>query len=75
VSSSPPSSASAQIPSPQANSSDPLLASDARFADLILANVILPRLRVGILQYKDKESFEYMRQSKADVPPQSVSLI
>src|SRR5262245_26452457 len=65
----PQSSTSTQVPSAQANSSDPLLASDARFADLILANVILPRLRVGILHYKDKESFEYMRQSKVDVSP------
>src|SRR5579862_1212385 len=41
------------------NSVDPLMLSDERFADIILKNVILPRLRVGIYKWKDRESFEF----------------
>jgi len=41
---------------------------DAKFADVILANVILPRLRVGIFRDTDRKSFEYERRTKEDVP-------
>ena len=51
------------------DSRDPLSTCDARFADLILEQVILPRLRVGVLRWKDRESFEFVPQTKDDVQP------
>src|SRR5271156_408989 len=48
---------------------EPLTTCDSRFADLILTHVILPRLRVGVLKWKDMETFEYIPQTKDDVPP------
>jgi hypothetical protein len=53
------------------NSNDPLSTCDSRLADIILTNIILPRLRVGVLRYKDRESFEYVPRSKEDVLPRS----
>jgi len=49
------------------DSRDPLSSCDARFADLILTHVITPRLRVGVLRWKDRESLEYVPQTKEDV--------
>jgi hypothetical protein len=49
------------------DSHDPLSTCDARFADLILTHMILPRLRVGVLRWKDRESLEYVPQTKEDV--------
>ena len=51
------------------DSRDPLSTCDARFADLILTHVIIPRLRVGVLRWKDRESLEYVPQTKEDVRP------
>ena len=51
------------------DSRDPLSTCDTRFADIILANVIIPRLRVGVLRWKDRETFEFVPQTKEDVPP------
>jgi hypothetical protein len=58
---------------PAINSTDPLILSDERFAEIILTNVIQPRLRVGMFKWKDTESFEYLRQSKEDVSPQYIA--
>jgi hypothetical protein len=49
------------------DSHDPLSTCDARFADLILTHIILPRLRVGVLRWKDYESLEFVPQTKEDV--------
>ena len=46
---------------------DPILSFDTRFAELIVSQIILPRLRVGVLRWKDRESFAYIPQSKDDV--------
>ena len=51
----------------------PLSTCDSRFADLILTQAILPRLRVGVLKWKDRETFEYIPQTKDDVS--SLSLL
>ena len=48
---------------------DPLLLCDAKFARLIVQQVILPRLRVGVLKWKDRETLEFYPQNKDDVPP------
>jgi hypothetical protein len=58
-----------QTPQPpiRLNSLDPLSTCDARFAKIILNNIIIPRLRVGVLRYKDRESFEYVPKTKEDV--------
>ena len=58
------------------DSRDPLSTCDARFADLILTHVIIPRLRVGVLRWKDRESLEYVPQTKEDVRlPRTPSLL
>ena len=49
------------------NSADPLTTCDAKFADIIMTHVILPRLRVGVLKWKDRETFEFIPQTKDDV--------
>jgi hypothetical protein len=49
------------------DSRDPLSSCDTRFANIILNNIILPRLRVGVMRYKDRESFEYVPKTKDDV--------
>jgi hypothetical protein len=46
---------------------DPLLTCDTRFADIVLTHIILPRLRVGVLRWKDRETFEYVPRTKEDV--------
>jgi hypothetical protein len=49
------------------NSEDPLTEKDARFAELIMMHVIQPRLRIGGLKWKDRNSFQYMRRTEEDV--------
>ena len=49
------------------DSQDPLSTCDTRFADIVLKHIILPRLRVGVLRWKDRETFEYVPQTKEDV--------
>lgn len=51
------------------DSRDPLSTCDTRFADIILTHIILPRLRVGVLSWKDRETFEFVPQTKEDVSP------
>jgi len=46
-----------------------LLAQDARFADVVLTHIVLPRARVGILRCKDKTSFAFLPQTEDDVFP------
>ena len=57
----------AEIPIRILDSRDPLSTCDARFADLVLTHIILPRLRVGVLRWKDRESLEFVPQTKEDV--------
>jgi hypothetical protein len=49
------------------DSHDPLSTCDTRFADLVLTHIILPRLRVGVLRWKDRESLEFVPRTKEDV--------
>ena len=56
-----------EIPVRVLSSCDPLSTCDARFADIILTHVIIPRLRVGVLRWKDRETFEFVPQTKEDV--------
>lgn len=49
------------------DSRDPLSTCDAKFADLVLTHVIIPRLRVGVLRWKDRETLEYVPRTKEDV--------
>ena len=49
--------------------SDPLLQCDAKFATLIIQQIILPRARVGVLKWKDRETLEFYPQNKDDVFP------
>jgi len=53
------------------DSRDPLSTCDTRFADIILTQIILPRLRVGVLSWKDRETFEFVPQTKEDVFPRT----
>lgn len=48
---------------------DPLLQCDAKFAQLIVQKIILPRTRVGVLKWKDRETLEFYPQNKDDVFP------
>src|SRR5207237_3450348 len=48
---------------------DPLLQCDAKFALLIVQQIILPRARVGVLKWKDRETLEFYPQNKDDVFP------
>ena len=57
-----------ELPVRVLDSRDPLSTCDARFADIILTHVIIPRLRVGVLRWKDRETFEFVPQTKEDVP-------
>ena len=49
------------------DSRNPIPACDARFADIVMTNIILPRLQVGVLQWEDRESLKYIRQTRSDV--------
>lgn len=51
------------------DSRDPLSTCDERFADVILTQIIIPRLRVGVLSWKDRETFEFVPRTKEDVCP------
>ena len=46
---------------------DPLLQCDVKFSRLIIQKIILPRLRVGVLKWKDRETLEFYPQNKDDV--------
>jgi hypothetical protein len=48
---------------------DPLLQCDAKFAQLIVHKIILPRVRVGVLKWKDRETLEFYPQNQDDVLP------
>ena len=56
-----------EIPIRILDSHDPLSTCDSRFADLVLTHIIIPRLRVGVLRWKDRESLEFVPQTKEDV--------
>ena len=56
-----------ELPQTVADSRQQLLAQDARFADVILTHVVLPRARVGILRCKDKLSLALIPQTEDDV--------
>ena len=71
-------STSTQVPTTPSNevvqsingeSRERLQAQDARFADVVLTHIVLPRARVGILRCKDKSSFAFIPQTEDDVPP------
>lgn len=57
----------AEVPVRILDSRDPLSTCDSRFADLVLTHIILPRLRVGVLRWKDRESLEFVPRTKEDV--------
>ena len=59
--------ATSELPQTVTESRELLLAQDARFADVILTHVVLPRARVGILRCKDKLSFAFIPQTEDDV--------
>jgi len=59
--------APSELPQTVTESRERLLAQDARFADVVLTHVILPRARVGILRCKDKSSFTFIPQTEDDV--------
>jgi hypothetical protein len=56
-----------ELPQAVTESRELLLGQDARFADVILTHVVLPRARVGILRCKDKLSFAFIPQTEDDV--------
>src|ERR1700738_2354618 len=63
----PPPHVVAQSPLTALDPRNPLPTCDTRFANIILTNIILPRLRVGVMNWKDRETFEYVPQTKEDV--------
>lgn len=50
---------------------DDFLAKDAKFGELILTHIIIPRIRRDILKCRDQESLKYITQTDEDVNPQS----
>jgi len=50
---------------------DELLAKDTRFAELILAHIIIPRIRRDILKCRDHQSLEYVERTDQDVSPRT----
>lgn len=62
-----PTAATSEVAQSINNSRERLLAQDARFADVVLTHIILPRARVGILRCKDKSSFAFVPQTEDDV--------
>lgn len=63
----PTTTAASEVPHNVVLSRERLLAQDARFADVVLTHVILPRAKVGILRCKDKSSFAFIPQTEDDV--------
>ena len=60
---------------PPMDSRNPIPACDARFADIVMTNIIAPRVQVGVLQWEDNETLKYIRQTGNDVFPILIKLI